>query len=1004
MKLDNIIYDVDKLGAAIQNDLINESATFKAMYPSQTATELVNVLSGYSTMLQYNMVSALANCYTDTAYSPTGIYQLAETLGNRLHGNISSQLTCTIKRSELEEQLLVTIPAGSIFNVEGLEFFNKEDIIFPRGANDTVSDITLIQGTKNVTERIASGIGGERFYFSEDFSCNTNMVSVTVQDEEWSILDTFLPLNMANLINESQANSFVLRTDPDGRSYLKCGSGADAKIPAAGSSIKITWVSNQGSTGNITKSNVNISLVTPIYYITSAGRRVKLEVEVINSTPATGGFDTQDLMTLKESSPYIFASGDRAVRRNDYKALLLNKCGYKTCNVWGEYEQANMEGTYNKIMMNMVYYSGIKSYQKYELQKLSTLDLDTNSLNFYEVITSSATIVPKNKKKWYYEINGYSNSIRGFLGSYELEISTFDAYNNALSFVYTDKYGTGILTLDYLDNKDLIDLEKDNSNIDPFSKYIIDDLGPDLAGRGNENRIYDYNDPIEAKIYNQNLTDQPITDLFNIPGTSKSSTYYENECYEFSGKVGGKSTLLLPNNPVQILFHFPSRREVRNVLASDIIPTDTDGFNQYKNYVDDGVITGFIFKAPNSVEKLKKFIGSFAIYGTTYNDISIDGEGEAASIVNVKNSNKWEKLTDTITISQTLSPGQWTDWFTLNVFNTDTGKWKNYTHYLIEIYSFRDQTSTDIIAGDRLAIGEIRACYGDQELITTTNNNDDNPIITTLPGRSSYIYYNNNNYTTLRIPYYPTSTDNNLMIPNNFEFYSYTVTVDGCTAANGYVSGQELLYKVPNTNYIFKVRIINNISGECSVSVSTNNGDSYFSVLKGQKYLEITSTTFDNDVNGAKISVISESCVNLYSNYIGNFYTNTDIQKLDLPTIEKYNHFTTYLEFKQPRIKNIYVDISVEYENITTINDVKNNVINAINSLFEITPYYLGKTFSVSDLWKTVSMVEGVKRLIVNAPTDNIAALPYELISLPATNLTIHDISGYDTSEIRLKD
>ena len=128
-----------------------------------------------------------------------------------------------------------------------------------------------------------------------------------------------------------------------------------------------------------------------------------------------------------------------------------------------------------------------------------------------------------------------------------------------------------------------------------------------------------------------------------------------------------------------------------------------------------------------------------------------------------------------------------------------------------------------------------------------------------------------------------------------------------------------------------------------------------------------------------------------------------DIQRVDLPTIEKYNHFTTYLEFKQPKIKNIYVDISIEYENTSNVSDVKNNVINAIDSLFEVKPYSLGKTFNVSDLWKTVSSVEGVGRIIVNNPITNITALPYELIALPSTNLTLRDITTYATG-LRIKD
>ena len=81
MKLDSIVYDVNSLSNAIASELNKNSPTFQAIYPSDTATSLVNTLASYGSMLQYQIVSAMANCYTDSAYSEAGIHQLAETLG-----------------------------------------------------------------------------------------------------------------------------------------------------------------------------------------------------------------------------------------------------------------------------------------------------------------------------------------------------------------------------------------------------------------------------------------------------------------------------------------------------------------------------------------------------------------------------------------------------------------------------------------------------------------------------------------------------------------------------------------------------------------------------------------------------------------------------------------------------------------------------------------------------------------------------------------------------------
>ena len=192
MKLDNIVYDYSTLQNALATALNNESPTFQAIYPSDTATSLVNVMAAYGSMLEYQIVSAMANAYTDSAYSPAGIRQLAETLGNRLHGNISSEIYCTIERTNLKGISNVVIPAGSKFTIGDLNFFNPNSIVFPLTSN-VLHDIKLVQGLWQTAEYTTAGVSGEKIYFCDDFKCNTNMVRVFVNDVEWAITDTFLP-------------------------------------------------------------------------------------------------------------------------------------------------------------------------------------------------------------------------------------------------------------------------------------------------------------------------------------------------------------------------------------------------------------------------------------------------------------------------------------------------------------------------------------------------------------------------------------------------------------------------------------------------------------------------------------------------------------------------------------------------------------------------------------------------------------------------------------------
>lgn len=1078
MKLDSIVYDYSTLQTAIADTLNSESPTFKAIYPSDTATSLVNVLASYGSMLQYQLVSAMANMYTDSAYSEAGIYQLAETLGNRLHGNISSQVYCNITRTNLKG-INITIPAGTKFIVEDLNFFNPETIVFPLSAN-TINRVKLVQGVKLVSEQTASGISGEKIYFCDDFKCNTNMVDIYVNDELWDITDSFLPYVVTDNSISNRAYAVILKTDPDGRSYIKFGNNTNGRIPDKGSTIKIEYVSNEGANGNLNNNNLEINLATPIYYTNTANTREKLEVKIDAVSTASGGFNTQSLEVLKESSPHVFGSGQRAVRRNDYKSMLLNQCGYLTCNVWGEYEEAAIQGGYNKIMMNMVYYTGVKSIQKYDLQPIRSLDIDIadiastlyaltvetgNNAGWYvkdlpegtetpitiENITanwedngaltfktkaeaeayavefglnepdsfeysesSHSNIVvtwldnpaaPLRDESTVYSISGTIEGARGFLGSYVVDISSYDIDNNTVSVKYRDKQGTGILTCDPSINNTLTNFE---TTVFPKNDLLADKNPEEASGYNftvdsNQDRIGDLGD---------GETDANFTKV----------VVERDKDYESSGKKNGQPFVITFDNPYQLIFTFDKPIEVG----------------------------AFAFKTPTTDGGYKKFMHQFAIYGTK--------EDPNGDYTNIKNNSKWVKLSGMQTFDAELALNSYSDWVTTAIYDpeksrieeedisstrtvvtdttspyygktvyitqligeeytytlrvngttyptnkytidTETGtvafndtidipeenanviitgttyNWDKYKWYVIEIYSVHD---TSIKNPQTVAFKQVKALYKDS--LSTIN-------------------YTNNNAINLNVPLRIVGEDiKTICLPTNMEYYEYEVSLNNIYQENGYRTGDILKWYnvIDGIPYNFIINIINLATQQFSIQLQTNNG-LISSNLRGKSNLVITNDTLDASSSntrgtGGTITITSTSTVNVYGSYTGNFYTNADIQSADLPTLNKYNHFTTYIEFRQPLIKNVVIEANVEYENVTNYQTIRNNVIAAVNALFDLHPYSIGQSLNVSDVWKAINSVEGVKRFNVITPINDINSLPYELLMLPAENLIINDI------------
>ena len=1026
MKLDSIVYDYSSLQASIAKALNDESPSFKAIYPSDTATSLVNLFASYGAMINYQLVSAMANCYTETAYSEAGIYQLAETLGNRLHGNISSEIHVSIERLNLKGMQNVVIPAGSKFIVGDLSFFNPDAVIFPL-SGDTAHNILLIQGTLQTAEYITSGISNERFYFCDNFKCNTNRVKVYVEDEEWETTDTFLPYVITDESTENETKMVVLKTDPDGRTYIKFGNNTNGIIPSSGSKVKIEYVSNEGANGNLNNTDVNIILNTPIFYTTQQNEKIKLDVSIEAVTTASGGFDTQSLDVLRESSPFVFGSGQRAVRRNDYKAMLLNKCGYLTCNVWGEYEEAAINGGYDKIMMNMVYYTGIKSIQQYTAQPMETIDISLDNI----LVDSS---------KEYFDVYGNLENARGFFGSYIIELSSYTLDNSPISVKYRDVYGTGILTCDPSINQDLNDFETD---IYPINDWTVDDYVINVNADGiignNKYQISTNQDEIK------NTSDEHYVAEQDPKSLILSGIDHE---YKSSGKRNNQSIVINFDTPFQI------RVDYANPVA----------------------ISSFAFKRPDDPNNYRRFPRKFAIYATKSDVFAPDLRDVIYE--NVKNNTKWVKLTGIKTIENELEANEYSDWITTSTYDPNTSTsleekvdvkphsneypngqrlipgdpdydathpykyklvqitgitndyswiinlngenisstdytiipstttdgttylqfenrsitdtdilvvyatvndWDKYKHYVIEVYELHD-ASLPYRSRNQVAISQIKAFYKD---------------------RASVINYTGNNFVTLKIPIAPDSgnlSNKRLCLPDNMAFYSYEIEVSGLNQDNGYETGDILRYEITGddgNNYTFELTITNVGKGTFEPTLKINSGVAT-PTLRGRASIEVSEADFtsarpDPSKPGAKITIESTATLKMTGTYTGNYYSNVDIQASDLPTINKYNHFTTYLEFKQPRIKNVSIEVTLEYENVSTYQTVKANVVKAIHSLFDLKPFSIGKTLNISDIWKAINEVAGVKRFIVTNPTNNIDCMPYELINLPTENLIITD-------------
>jgi len=1078
MKLDNIIYDKDSLAAAIAEQWSADSELFASIYPSDTATALINGMAAYGSLLTYTIVSCLANCYTTTAFSEAAIYQLADTLGNTLHGNVSSQVLVNMTKTNFKG-INTIIPAYSTFTINGKSFFNPHAIIIP-AITDTVTDIVLVQGEIIEVNKTTSGVENEKFYFSSDFKASPNYINVYVNGEEWNVVESFLGYDKSYVLDVSDMDSVLLKTDPDGRAYVKVGDGQLATLPMTGSILQIKYCSNEGKEGNISETGIYGELTSPLMFVDNAGNQGNLEVEIITTTTAYGGFSKQSIDTLKYTSPWVFASGNRAVRRQDYKAMLQNKCGYLTSNVWGEYEEAEKAGTYDSLMMNMVYYTGLKSFETYPYFNVDPI---TNQMH--------------------YKGSLYSNS--GFWGSYAFRILNNKGSDDQVIIQDTGAQGLLFINQDNQDPRDSIlpdwiaslGLAYSNNVVDIISQgknyKVNDELYVWVQNSENVNtgiivRVIEVG--LQGQVLAVELLTRTSETNYNIDIDTSvfSTTYYQGVEKKGTGFVVRVSQTQYTTSDLITTNDTEDSTEVQedpieNAMSnttSDVYyrslksPTLQNPVQIRINFPNEARgIAGIKFQAvaPNvGIGEKSPFIGTIAMFATNADPVP--------SYSNVRNSNEWVRIIDrkTLTSPWGNTNQNWTDWIATNCFSGEldsNGKpiFTQYKHYVIEFYSTQDLG----IEKPSIYFDKMKVLYDEDASEILYNNNG--IIMMNFPTAGSPGPGTESGYLT-----------NNLLGSTTFPMYNYTITLDGITKANGYASGDKLAYvfidglneldfivdvaNIDNSSYLVSlngsttlvdnayiamtspvsldltkvythtlnpstniipsgnggygykandiIHVLDENGDETKLSLRVSSVDTLGSVLSvvwledtlvgksvsgtmntiggdGTGLQLVVVSSQDTQGSGATIQISSNYNMSIQASFAGNRIDSSDVNYYDEPIIKQYNHFTTYLEFKQPEIiqQEIVAQIVVDKDAPVTSGVVIQNVKNNIMKLFDITPDYIGKGLKLSDIYKAITDTQYVKWCKVLNPIDNVnVSINSVLIS---SYITVEEVSNrYD--------
>ena len=332
--LSNVKPDFESLVQQLNAALSNKDA-WTDLVLSGTGQTLIEFLAGIGTMLSFNVERGVQEVFMDTANLDTSIISIARTLGVNPQRRVSGKTTVTLNLTNGPFAGSVTIPALSQFDIEGVAYYNSEDITFAASTTQ-LTGIILEQGEIQTQNFTGNGNPFQKFIFGQKFTINENLMKVVVDST------TYTRERRSFFQFTSTDTVFLEDTLPDGSIRVSFPNDKFGTVPANGASIAVTFAESLGLEGNNASTNLTVNLTSTI--VTGFGT---LSVSGVTTAGTSGGQAKEDPEELRFTAPRIFASADRAITRQDWKSISLRFTDRNIVDALavGEFELAPTDNT-----------------------------------------------------------------------------------------------------------------------------------------------------------------------------------------------------------------------------------------------------------------------------------------------------------------------------------------------------------------------------------------------------------------------------------------------------------------------------------------------------------------------------------------------------------------------------------------------------------------------------------------------------------------------------------
>lgn len=334
--LDYANYDFNEIVAQIQ-DRLALKGSWSDTYRSGTGQMLIEFHAYVLNQLMWYVERAAQESYLPTARNRSSIINLVRLLGYQPKRAVSATGHVTFS-IPLPATKRIFIPKFTVVATSaGVRYYVTQDMTLEIGHTSVA--VPIKQGERNESQ-ISSDGALKQSYSIQHTDVENSGLEVIVDGVTWTQVSSFV-------LGDPTSRWYKVLVNMDDTLTVVFGDNITSKAPSAGSEILLRWFRSVGSAGNVYVSGAINSLLTTVF--DESGARVS-DISVSNSDAVMGGDEAESAEEIRDEAPRVFATGDRAVTKDDYIAILDNYPSVASSNVWGE----NEENPPNYDMFNRV--------------------------------------------------------------------------------------------------------------------------------------------------------------------------------------------------------------------------------------------------------------------------------------------------------------------------------------------------------------------------------------------------------------------------------------------------------------------------------------------------------------------------------------------------------------------------------------------------------------------------------------------------------------------------